>query len=156
MLRRRLPWLWMLAVIVALAVGLVAGAAGWQATRTDATAATQKVAEKYVAAKLFSPAQLAMFSKDAYTQAVAGWAGGSGTSAADRENAFSTWHSYSNVLRSEKLVFVGPKGFVTEWTAKGTYGPVSGKPFTVQGTSVSTVQDGKIVRQIIYFDPSQL
>lgn len=162
--RRRLSSGLMLAVIVALVIGLVAGAAGWQATRGtsapestgNATAATQKVAEKYVAAGLFTQAQTAMFSKNAYVDIVAGWASGSGSSAAGRQDAFSTMRSYSNVLRTEKLALVGPTGFVTEWTAKGASGPQSGMPFTVKGTSVSTVKDGKIVRQIIYYDPSQL
>jgi hypothetical protein len=162
--RRRLSSGLMLAVVVALVIGLVAGAAGWQATRGtsaaestgNATSATQKLAEKYVAAGLFTRAQYAMFSKNAYVEIVAGWASGSGTSASAREAAFTTQYAYSNVLRTEKLVFVGATGFVTEWTAKGSSGPMSGKPFTAKGTSVSTVKDGKIVRQIIYYDPSQL
>lgn len=162
---------WMPAVIGALVIGLVAGAAGWQTTRSDATASNTTLAQKYIAAGMMTPGQAAMFASNAKVVdlgegLVMYGHPGSVVPKAVRsdpryvgtiDGVMAARHSQTQIrwTGKERLVFAGPDGFVTEWTSKG-FSSLTGKNFTVPGVSVSTVKNGKIILQKTYYDPAPL
>lgn len=152
--RRRLSW-WMLAVIVALVVGLVAGAAGWQATRGtsavestgNATAATKALAQRYVAAGLWSRAQAQLIAPNAVRTNVLGNEVYPGMKAPPYPDSAS---ALRHLKVTERVVVAGPNGFVTMWALTKPGAPLG----TVHGVTVSQVKNGKIIKQSVYYNPS--
>ncbi len=152
--RRRVPW-WLLAVIVALVVGLVAGAAGWQATRTDATAATKSLAERYIAANTYMhPARAPEFFAP---NAV--WI--DATIADIFRGRAGVAHAYAisqlpNMKIKETLVYAGPDMFVVDQRMTASSGPACAKPVNASAVLVNQVKDGLITRQTIWWDTSSV
>ena len=158
--RGRMSWR-SLAVVLALLVGIIGGAAEWQAagagatgsTTTDPTASTRKLAQRFVAAGLWSQAQAGFFAP--LGSAIDEATGNVGVGSAQVANGFRGWYDTTQ-QRTEKLVVVGQNRFVTEFKAQGARNVTTGQPFTMHGVVVITVKAGKITRYDMYFDPTSV
>jgi hypothetical protein len=150
------PRWWPLAVIVALVVGLVAGAAGWQATRSNATAVTRQLAERYLAANPYMhPSRVPqLFAPNAvWIDATMGdiYRGRAGVQRAYADSMLP------NIKVKDTLVYAGPDMFIVDerMTASSTAVCATNQVRAV-GVYVNQVKNGLITRQTVWWDTSSV
>lgn len=159
--RRQLPWLWILAVITALAVGLLVGATGWQAlhrtstsdSTSSATAVTRHFAQRFIAA---DPVLHASRVPEFYAPNVV-WVDATlgdifrGRAGVVEANDVA---QFPNMKIKATLVYVGPDTFIVDRRMTASSSPMCATPVSFPSVEVDQVKNGLITRETAWWDTS--